>query len=102
VQIQRIIIVQTVRAHYFISRGIKTRVIFGKLSNENHGVSMNKKYIGIALIIVGVALAIWGFNIYDSAGSKITRAINGDAPIEAWLGMVAGAICVVIGALKLK
>jgi uncharacterized membrane protein YidH (DUF202 family) len=63
---------------------------------------MNNKYLGIMLIAVGVALAVWGYNIYDSAGSKITRAFSGDAPVEAWAGMVGGVICIVIGALKLK
>ncbi|WP_455217513.1 DUF3185 family protein [Kaarinaea lacus] len=63
---------------------------------------MNNKYIGIALIIGGVALAIWGYNVYDSAGSKVSRALSGDAPIEAWLGMVGGAICIVVGILKVK
>jgi uncharacterized membrane protein YidH (DUF202 family) len=63
---------------------------------------MNNKYLGMVLIAVGIALAVWGYNIYDSAGSKITRAFSGDAPIEAWAGMVGGAICIVIGALRLK
>ncbi len=57
---------------------------------------------GIALIIIGVALAIWGYNIYDSAGSQIGRALNGSTPIEAWVGMVGGAICVVFGIIKVK
>ena len=63
---------------------------------------MNNRYIGVVLLVVGVALAIWGYNIYDSAGSQITRAVSGDAPLEAWAGMVGGAVCIVIGALKLK
>jgi len=63
---------------------------------------MNKKYTGIALIVIGVALAVWGFNIYDSAGSQVSRALSGDAPVEAWLGMVGGVICAVIGILKIK
>ncbi|MCO7223510.1 DUF3185 family protein [Pleionea sp. CnH1-48] len=63
---------------------------------------MNNKIIGIVLIIVGVALAFWGYNIYDSAGSQITRALSGDTPIEAWAGMVGGVICVVIGIFKVK
>jgi len=63
---------------------------------------MTNKYLGIVLIAVGVALAVWGYNIYESAGSKVTRAFSGDAPIEAWAGMVGGAICILIGALKLK
>jgi len=63
---------------------------------------MNNKYIGIILIIVGVALAFWGYNIYDSAGSQFSRALSGDAPIEAWSGMIGGAICVAIGIYKVK
>lgn len=66
---------------------------------------MNNKIIGIVLIVIGVALAIWGYNIYDSydsAGSKIGRALCGETPVEAWAGMVGGAICLLIGILKLK
>jgi len=63
---------------------------------------MNNKYIGIVLIIIGVVLAMWGYNIYDSAGSQVSRAFSGDAPLEAWAGMVGGIICIVIGILKVK
>ncbi len=63
---------------------------------------MNRKIIGIVLIIAGVALTMWGYNIYDSASSQITRALNGDAPLEAWAGMVCGVICVVIGITRIK
>ena len=63
---------------------------------------MNNKILGIVLIIVGVALTIWGYNIYDSAGSQVSRAFSGDAPIEAYAGMVGGIICVVIGVIKVK
>lgn len=63
---------------------------------------MNNKIIGIVLIIVGVALAIWGYNIYESVGSQVSRTFSGDAPLEAWAGMVGGVICVVIGISRLK
>lgn len=63
---------------------------------------MNNKIIGIVLIVIGVALAMWGYDIYNSAGSKIGRALNGDTPIDAWLGMVGGVICLLIGILKVK
>ena len=61
---------------------------------------MKKQHIGIILIIVGVALAFWGYNIYDSAGSQVSRALSGDAPIKAWAGMVGGVICIALGVLK--
>ena len=63
---------------------------------------MNNKIIGIVLIVVGIALAAWGYSIYDSAGSQVSRAISGDAPIEAWVGMVGGVICIVFGIFKVK
>lgn len=63
---------------------------------------MNKKFIGIALIVIGVALTAWGYNAYDSVGSQISRTFSGDAPIEAWAGMVGGVICIVMGVLRVK
>ncbi|TVZ37389.1 uncharacterized protein DUF3185 [Alteromonadaceae bacterium 2753L.S.0a.02] len=63
---------------------------------------MNHKIIGLILIVAGIALAVWGYNIYDAIGSKFSRAFSGDTPIEAWAGMVGGAICVVIGIFKVK
>ncbi|WP_299200684.1 DUF3185 family protein [uncultured Amphritea sp.] len=63
---------------------------------------MNNKVIGIVLIIIGAALTVWGYNIYDSASSQIGRALSGDTPLEAWAGMVGGAICIAVGVLKVK
>lgn len=63
---------------------------------------MNKKIIGLVLIAIGVALAIWGYNIYDSVSSEVTRALNGESPLEAWLGMVGGVICILIGLTRIK
>ncbi len=63
---------------------------------------MKSKQIGIVLIIVGVALIAWGYNVYDSAGSQVTRAFSGDTPVEAWIGLVGGGICLVLGVLKVK
>jgi len=63
---------------------------------------MNNKVIGIVLIVIGVALGLWGYDIYDSASSQVTRAFSGDTPIEAWVGMIGGALCLVAGIIKLK
>ena len=63
---------------------------------------MSNKIIGVVLIIVGVALVAWGYNIYDSFGSQVSRTFSGDAPIEAWAGMAGGAICIIFGIFKLK
>jgi len=63
---------------------------------------MNNKIIGIILVIAGAALALWGYNIYDAASSQVTRAISGDTPIEAWVGMVGGVVCVLVGLTRLR
>ncbi len=62
----------------------------------------NGKIIGIALIIIGVALAFWGYDVYDSASSQLTRAVSGDTPVEAYAGMAGGLLCVLVGIMKVK
>jgi uncharacterized membrane protein YidH (DUF202 family) len=63
---------------------------------------MNKKQFGMVMIIVGIALAMWGYDVYDSAGSQVTRALSGDTPIEAWLGLGGGVLCILFGLSRLK
>ncbi|QUX91568.1 hypothetical protein CYL31_09140 [Marinomonas sp. A3A] len=63
---------------------------------------MNNKIIGIILVIAGAALAVWGYNIYDAATSQVTRALSGETPVEAWVGMVGGIVCVLVGLTRLK
>jgi uncharacterized membrane protein YidH (DUF202 family) len=63
---------------------------------------MNNKIIGIILVIAGAALAVWGYNIYDAASSQVTRALSGETPVEAWIGMVGGSVCVFVGLTRLK
>jgi uncharacterized membrane protein YidH (DUF202 family) len=63
---------------------------------------MNNKLLGIILIILGTTLCLWGYDVYNSAGSQVERAFSGDTPIEAWLGLIGGAICLVIGIFRLK
>jgi uncharacterized membrane protein YidH (DUF202 family) len=63
---------------------------------------MNNKIIGIVLIVLGVALALWGYDVFDSASSQISRAFTGNTPIEAWLGMVGGVICAAVDVSKIR
>ncbi|GAA78344.1 hypothetical protein P20495_0835 [Pseudoalteromonas sp. BSi20495] len=45
---------------------------------------MSNKIIGIVLIVIGIALIMWGYDVYDAAVSQLSRAFSGDTPIEAW------------------
>lgn len=62
----------------------------------------NNKIIGIGLLIIGAGLLFWGYDIYDSAGSKISRAISGEAPMKAYALMAGGVVAIVLGILKVK
>lgn len=62
----------------------------------------NKKIVGLVLIVLGFALALWGYDVYDSAGSKLGRAIGGDTPIEAFIGLGSGVVCIILGILRIK
>ena len=63
---------------------------------------MNNKSIGIILIIIGAGLGFWGYDVYDSTGSQVSRSLGGDIPIEALAGMIGGVICIAIGIMKVK
>ncbi|MES0371955.1 MAG: DUF3185 family protein [Mariprofundaceae bacterium] len=62
----------------------------------------NNKIIGIALLIIGAGLLFWGYDIYDSASSQVSRALSGEAPMKAYIMLVGGAVCVVMGILRVK
>lgn len=62
----------------------------------------NNKIIGIGLIIIGAGLAFWGYDIYESAASKIGRALGGEAPMKAYALMAGGVVAIILGALKVK
>jgi len=45
------------------------------------------KIVGIALVVLGIGLAIWGYQLSGSVGSQITQAVTGsDTVVGAVLG----------------
>lgn len=62
----------------------------------------SNRILGIVLVVVGIFLAMWGYDVHDSAGAQVTRAIGGDTPMKAWLGMGGGVVCIVLGVLRLR
>lgn len=60
---------------------------------------MNNKMMGLGLIIFGIVLFVWGYNIYSSANLEANSVIP---PFRAWVGMIVGTINVFVGVLKLN
>ena len=51
---------------------------------------MNKA-IGIALLVVGVILLVWGVNASDSIGSEISEAFTG-SPTDKSIWLIIGGV----------
>lgn len=59
---------------------------------------MNKG-IGIALLVIGVILLVYGINASNSAGSSVSRIFTG-APTNKTLWLLLGGIgCAIVGAV---
>ena len=55
------------------------------------------KIIGIALVVVGVGLAIWGYQLSGSVGSQVTQAVTGADTDKVMTYYIGGAISFFVG-----
>lgn len=55
------------------------------------------KVISIALIILGIGLLVWGFQMSDSVGSEVTEALTGSSPDAVMYRYIGGAISLAVG-----
>ena len=55
------------------------------------------KLIGIALLIVGIGLAFWGYQQSGSVGSQITHTVTGSYTDKVMTLYIGGAACFVVG-----
>lgn len=55
------------------------------------------KILGLALIVVGVGLGYWGYQMSGSLGSQLTEAVSGAMPDAVMVRYIGGAVCAVVG-----
>jgi uncharacterized protein YjeT (DUF2065 family) len=60
------------------------------------GNSVNRA-LGLALIVIGVGLAYWGFQISETLSSQLAEKISGTMSDEVMLRYIGGAACGVAG-----
>jgi len=53
--------------------------------------------IGIALVVIGLGLAFWGYRLSGSVGSQITQAVTGSDTDKVMTFYIGGAVCFVVG-----
>ena len=61
----------------------------------------NNKLIGLILLVVGVGLAIWGYQLSGSVGSQLTKAISGSHTDKVMLMYIGGAVSAIAGLFML-
>ncbi|MEJ2361286.1 MAG: DUF3185 family protein [Gammaproteobacteria bacterium] len=55
------------------------------------------KILGVALLVVGIGLAIWGYQLSGSVGSKITQAVTGSNTDKVMTLYIGGAVSFLVG-----
>lgn len=55
------------------------------------------KIIGIALMVAGIGMAAWGYQLSGSVGSQITQAITGSDTDKVMTLYIAGAVSFAVG-----
>lgn len=53
--------------------------------------------IGLALLVVGIGLAFWGYQMSDSVGSRLNEAFTGAVTDAVMVRYIGGAAGIVVG-----
>jgi len=61
---------------------------------------MNKQ-IGIILLVLGIGLLIWGFNLYGAFSSHVSRVFTGSPTDKTIAVLITGAVCAALGLFQL-
>jgi len=61
------------------------------------GSRATMKIVGIVLVVLGIGLAVWGYQLSDSVGSEITRAVTGSDTDKVMTLYITGAVSFVVG-----
>ncbi len=55
------------------------------------------KILGIALVVIGIGLALWGHQLSGSVASQLTQAFTGSDTDRVMTFYIAGAVSFVVG-----
>jgi drug/metabolite transporter (DMT)-like permease len=58
---------------------------------------MSKKNLSIILLVVGVALIAWGYQVSGEVGSQISSTFSGQPTNETLIFYIAGGILALVG-----
>ena len=59
------------------------------------------KISGIALVVLGIGLAIWGYQLSGSLGSQITQTLTGSDTDKVMALYIGGAVSFAVGLYRI-
>ncbi len=59
------------------------------------------KALGLALVVIGIGLGIWGHQISGSLASQLSSKLTGAMPNEVMYRYIGGAVSAVVGVFLL-
>ena len=62
---------------------------------------MNKNTVAVALLVAGLALLLWGYNMSEAFDSKVSRVFSGSPTDKAMWTMIGGGVLAAAGAFQL-
>jgi len=58
-----------------------------------------KRAISLVLIIIGILLLYWGYDLEQRLDTEIIKQVTGEMPEQVWQYYVTGGIAVLVGIL---
>lgn len=68
---------------------------------RNYNNQVLNKLTGVALLVVGGLLILWGYNESESLGSHLTRLFSGNPTQNTLFYYLGGGLCLLLGAINL-
>lgn len=60
------------------------------------------RVIGLALLVAGIGLAFWGYQLSESVGSQLTEAVTGAESDKIMTLYIGGAVSFVVGLFLIR
>lgn len=60
-------------------------------------MASSNKLLGIALVVIGVGLGIWGLQLSDSLGSQLNEVMTGSPTDKVMMLYIGGAASLIAG-----
>lgn len=64
--------------------------------------NVSLRVLGLALLVAGIGLAFWGYQLSESVGSQLTEAVTGAESDKIMALYISGAISFVVGLFLIK